>query len=247
MEGFTKLSRDLVTSSIWSEDDSTRIVFVTMLAMADSVGYVATTIPGLARMAHKTIQEVEAALAVFMAPDPYSRCKDGDGIRVIETEGGYLLTGHERHRNRRDPEVRRAQNRKAQARFRAKKKDSKQEPLTDDDISQSKPKAEGRRQKTEKEKQEKEKGSLPVKFDFKKFDSWSGTKSEILRVFPGNKTIQKLLARITTGKSPDEIKVIIRALFEICQTISKPEVQNPGGLLNKKLHDRFQIKEGVKL
>ena len=42
--GFTKLFNTIVTSTIWQEDDKTRIVWITMLAIADASGIVGASI-----------------------------------------------------------------------------------------------------------------------------------------------------------------------------------------------------------
>ena len=43
MNGFTKLFQSILTSSVWSEDNETRIVWITMLALADQNGSVSAT------------------------------------------------------------------------------------------------------------------------------------------------------------------------------------------------------------
>ena len=35
MNGYTKLFNSIITSTIWTEDDKTRLVWITMLALAD--------------------------------------------------------------------------------------------------------------------------------------------------------------------------------------------------------------------
>ena len=88
--GFTKLFNSIITSTIWCEDDKTRIVWITLLAMADKTGSVASSVPGLAKSANVTIEECESALAKLMAPDKYSRTKDHEGRRVSLIDGGLL-------------------------------------------------------------------------------------------------------------------------------------------------------------
>ena len=48
---YTKLFNSIISSTIWTEDDKTRIIWVTMMAMADQNGEIQASIPGLARMA----------------------------------------------------------------------------------------------------------------------------------------------------------------------------------------------------
>jgi hypothetical protein len=91
---YTKLFSSITESTVWGEAYATRIVWVTMLAMADAQGDVYGAVPGLARRANVTLPEVEAALAAFLTPDPYSRTKDDDGRRIEEIEGGWHLINH---------------------------------------------------------------------------------------------------------------------------------------------------------
>jgi hypothetical protein len=96
--GYTKLFSSIITSTVWSEPHATRIVWVTMLAMADKNGEVIATVPGLARMASVTLHECEAALACFLSPDPYSRTPDEEGRRVEAIDGGWAIINHAKYR-----------------------------------------------------------------------------------------------------------------------------------------------------
>ena len=110
-DSFTKLSSGILASTVWQEPSSTRIVWITMLALADKNGYVAASIPGLAHIARVSIAETEAALAAFMAPDPYSRTPDNEGRRIEAVAGGWRLLNHGIYRARRDAEDRKEQQR----------------------------------------------------------------------------------------------------------------------------------------
>ena len=105
-ETFTKLFGSITDSTIWLEDSDTRIVWVTMLAMSDRFGYVGASLPGLAARAHVPLEKAEAALAKFMAPDPYSRSKDFEGRRIEEADRGWNILNYERFRDMRDEEAR---------------------------------------------------------------------------------------------------------------------------------------------
>lgn|GEM_PF-1247522 len=94
---YTKLFSSITESTIVSEPVATRWLWVTMLAMADAQGHVFGSIPGLARRANLTIEEVEAGLATFHAPDAYSRTKDNDGRRIVDIDGGWLLLNHAKY------------------------------------------------------------------------------------------------------------------------------------------------------
>jgi hypothetical protein len=91
---YTKLFSSITESTVWGEPYATRIVWVAMLAMADARGNVYGSLPGLARRANVTLEEVERALASFSAPDPYSRARDEDGRRVEKIDGGWHLINH---------------------------------------------------------------------------------------------------------------------------------------------------------
>ncbi len=95
---YTKLHQSLVTSTIWREPNSTRIVWVTMMALADKNGEVQASIPGLADISRVTIEECESALLAFLSPDPYSRTKTLEGRRIQEIQGGWFLVNHDIYR-----------------------------------------------------------------------------------------------------------------------------------------------------
>lgn len=126
-EGFTKLFSSITDSTIWSEDNETRIVWITLLAMSDGEGYVAAAIPGIAKRANVSIQAVEVALRKFQQPDPYSRSKEHEGRRVAEVERGWFILNYRRFREIRDNEARKEQNRAAQRKHRASKSKLRQQ------------------------------------------------------------------------------------------------------------------------
>lgn len=121
-KAFTKLFASITDSSIWSEDDATRIVWITMLAMADRHGYVGASVLGLAARSRKTVAEVEAALDKFRSPDPYSRTRDYDGRRITDVDGGWVLLNYEKHRDVVDAEAEKARKRRWAAKHRAEVK-----------------------------------------------------------------------------------------------------------------------------
>jgi hypothetical protein len=95
---YTKLFSSIVTSTIWVETDRTRIVWITMLALADRNGEVQASIPGLARIAGVPVPDCEDALQKFMSPDPYSRTPDDEGRRIEKIDGGWALINHSKYR-----------------------------------------------------------------------------------------------------------------------------------------------------
>jgi len=118
VSGYTKLFGSLIHSTIWREPDHVRIVWMTMLAMADRDGIVEASVPGLADAARKSIPETEAALARLMEPDPYSRTPDHEGRRIEAIPGGWRLLNHAIYREKASAEEAREKAAARQARKR---------------------------------------------------------------------------------------------------------------------------------
>lgn len=121
---FVKLFNSIIHSTIWSEPDHVRIVWITMLAMSNRYGDVDSSIPGLARMAGKSIEETEDAINRFLSPDPYSRTPDNEGRRIKTIVGGWHLLNHSKYRELLSAEERKEYNRNKQAEHRQKKRES---------------------------------------------------------------------------------------------------------------------------
>jgi len=101
---FTKLFSSITESTIWAEPDSVRIVWITMLAMADRHGRIWASIPGLANRARVSLSACEDALDRFQKPDKYSRTPDHEGRRIEPIDGGWRLLNHAKYRAIRDEE-----------------------------------------------------------------------------------------------------------------------------------------------
>jgi hypothetical protein len=104
---FAKLFSSITESSLWSASKEARLLFVSMLARCDSVGFIEASIPGLARMANLTREEVESALLELEAPDVDSKSQISAGRRVVKVHSGWCLTNYEAYRARRSEEERR--------------------------------------------------------------------------------------------------------------------------------------------
>jgi hypothetical protein len=117
---YTKLFSSLVTSTIWAEDDKTRIVWITMLAISDKNGEVQGSIPGLARIAGVPVEDTRAAVLKFLSPDPDSRTKDDEGRRIEEIDGGWHLLNYQKYRDMASRDESREAEAKRKARYRAK-------------------------------------------------------------------------------------------------------------------------------
>lgn len=106
-DGFTKLFSSILTSSIWSEDNNTRILWITILALTDQDGYCAASVPGLANMARLSVDDTVQALSKLEAPDQYSRTTSNEGRRLQKVDGGWLVLNHGLYRDRERAEKRR--------------------------------------------------------------------------------------------------------------------------------------------
>lgn len=101
---FTKLFSSITESTVWCEPDRTRLVWITMLAMADRRGRIFASIPGLANRARVPVEDCRVAIDTFLSPDRYSRTPDNDGRRIEPIDGGWRLLNHEKYRNLKDEE-----------------------------------------------------------------------------------------------------------------------------------------------
>jgi hypothetical protein len=119
---FTKLDSKIIHSSVWMETLPTKIVWITMLAMCDQFGRVGASIPGLAKAAGVTIEECQAALEKFLAPDPYSRNPKNEGRRIEVINRGWRVLNYEENRAQVDEEYQRRRKAKNQAEYEARKK-----------------------------------------------------------------------------------------------------------------------------
>src|SRR5579872_828450 len=118
---FTKLFSSITKSTVWCESSDVRIVWITMLAMADQDGIIHASVPGLAHEARVSVQVTREALRLFQEPDPDSRTKTNEGRRIAEVDGGWVLLNHGKYRTLRNADERRA--------YKAKKERERREKL----------------------------------------------------------------------------------------------------------------------
>jgi hypothetical protein len=96
--GFTKLDSGIVDSSIWSEPESTRVVWVTFLAKSDSHGFVGASYSGMMRACNVSKEKFDAAILTLESPDDDSRTPDYDGRRIERVEGGWVVLNYKKYR-----------------------------------------------------------------------------------------------------------------------------------------------------
>lgn len=112
----------MLDSTVWQEDAETRLVWVTMLVMADSDGCVWASVPGLADRAKVSREGCEAALKRFMEPDPDSRSSEHEGRRIEKVDRGWRLLNYAKFMAMSPTAAQRERHREAQRRYRAKKR-----------------------------------------------------------------------------------------------------------------------------
>lgn len=164
MSGFTKLFSAITSSSIWNEDDKTRLVWITMLAMADSRGVVHASVGGLAHTARVTREECEHALSVLLSPDPDSRSPEYDGRRVEKIEGGFLLLNYAKYREARSEDERRIYMKEYMKEYRKRGVNKRKQSLAE--VKRSKP------QLAQAEAEAEEDNSSPAEEEGERFSLW---------------------------------------------------------------------------
>ena len=159
--GYTKLWSSIIHSTVWREPMHVKVVWITMLAIADRDGLVLASLPGLADAARVTLDQAKEALAHLSAPDEYSRTKEHDGRRIEECDGGWLLLNHAKYRALGSAEERREQVKQAVRRHRSKAANVSDGNLCNLEKAQAETEAEAEAEAEAKEKAGKKRESLP--------------------------------------------------------------------------------------
>lgn len=120
--GYTKLFSDLVASSVWDEDDKTRIVWITMLALKDRDHFVRGTVRFIALASRIPESDCLRAIDILSEPDPRSRTPDNDGRRIQAEPGGWLVLNGRKYNEMLSHAERREYNARKQAEYRKRKK-----------------------------------------------------------------------------------------------------------------------------
>lgn len=97
---FVKLDIGILDSTLWVSDADVRIVFLTMLCMAQPDGLVEATAPGIARRANLSLERTRKAIGELKAPDPDSRTMANEGRRIRRIDGGYEIMNYAKYREK---------------------------------------------------------------------------------------------------------------------------------------------------
>ena len=95
---YVKLFGSILDSSVWDEDHATRLVWITMLTMADQDGVVRAADSGIAHRARVSPAECAKAFKVLSEPDIESKSQEYGGRRIERIEGGWLVLNYRKYR-----------------------------------------------------------------------------------------------------------------------------------------------------
>jgi hypothetical protein len=96
---FVKIHGVILRSSIWTLPLHVRIVWITLLTLADADGLVEASVGGLSIQAQVTREQCQESIDLFLGPDDDSR--DGTtGERIEKVPGGWLVLNHGEYRER---------------------------------------------------------------------------------------------------------------------------------------------------
>lgn len=96
MSNYTKLFGTILDSTIWSEPQHVKVVWITLLAMSDTFGFVKGFPDSIRNRAQVSKEECLDALDRLMKPDPKGLKQPFEGRRIIESEDGcgYNVLNH---------------------------------------------------------------------------------------------------------------------------------------------------------
>ena len=130
---YTKLFGKILTSSVWTYDHATRIVWITLLAAMDEDGFAHyATIKSLAAVAQVSMDEATAAVAILERPDPDSSNTAHEGRRIEKAPGGWLVLNAAHYRQLQRRTDSRAAHAERMRRYRARKAEEQAEPAESD-------------------------------------------------------------------------------------------------------------------
>ena len=96
---YNKIFTKILDSSIWLESDTTRVVWITMIAAMDETGFCQfASVANLAHRARVNPEMAETAVATLEGPDPNSSDPDNEGRRIERVPGGWIVLNAEKYR-----------------------------------------------------------------------------------------------------------------------------------------------------
>ncbi len=97
---YNKLFTKILDSTVWLEDDATRLVWITFLAVMDEDGFVGLSAVGnVAARARVSIEDADAALKILEAPDKADPSQEHDGRRIERVPYGWMVLNAIKYRD----------------------------------------------------------------------------------------------------------------------------------------------------
>lgn len=118
---YNRLFTKILDSSIWLEADTTRIVWITLLAAMDEDGYAPFSCDeNLARRANVPLEALQQAILVLESPDKFNPNDEFEGKRIEKVQGGWMVLKAPYYRTLLTREIAREQTRIRVQKHRAK-------------------------------------------------------------------------------------------------------------------------------
>jgi hypothetical protein len=120
---YNKLFAKILDSSIWLESDTTRIVWLTLIASMNEDGFCQfAAIGNLAQRAIVPLEKCKEAVRILESPDTESGDDANEGRRIERVPGGWMVLNATKYRDMVTREIVKEQTRNRVANHRAKKK-----------------------------------------------------------------------------------------------------------------------------
>lgn len=97
VNSYAILSSETIHSTLWSESDKVKLLFITMLCLKNRDGIVVSSTDGLAHASRYTLEDTKAALLVLESPDTKDPTQEHEGRRIKKVEGGWLILNHRKY------------------------------------------------------------------------------------------------------------------------------------------------------
>ena len=136
---YNKLFTSILDSSIWLEEPTTKVVWVTLIAAMDEDGFAHfSAMQNLANRAVLSLKDTEAAVKILEAPDANSADKEFDGRRIERVPGGWAVLNAKKYRDLATRSIAKEKVRRRVEKFRLKKRIASETPNSrNDPVTQS--------------------------------------------------------------------------------------------------------------
>ena len=119
---YTKLFTSILDSSIWVEEPTTKVVWITLIAAMDEEGFAHfSALRNLANRAVLSVEVTETAVKILESPDPNSADKEFEGRRIERVPGGWMVLNAKKYRDTVTRSIAKEKQRQRVQRYRIKK------------------------------------------------------------------------------------------------------------------------------